>query len=191
MQARRSTNVSTLLNVGISVGASAEFSIAASDCWSSFLLIRKHRIESQDFVLTSWFIRVLIEFLIVSCKALSWREEPSIGVWSIIFSMAANTSIFPFSEKAVSVKTFLASPRSELCRICSFRQAEYGLLCTNSTKRSWNRIQSRYSPLNSGMLIGGRFKFRLIGASFSRSRFISYSSYNCGIELALLLPGLF
>jgi len=47
----------------------------------------------------------------------------------------------------------------------------YGLLCTNSTKRSWNRGQSRYSLLNSGMLIGGSTKF-------FRSRFISYSSYN-------------
>jgi len=47
-------------------------------------------------VLTSRFLRVLIEFFIVSCKALSWREEPSIGLWSIIFAMAANTSIFPF-----------------------------------------------------------------------------------------------
>jgi len=41
-----------------------------------------------------------------------------------------------------------------------------------------NRGQSRYSPLNSGMLIGGSAKFRIIGASFSRSRFTSYSSYN-------------
>jgi len=63
---------------------------------ASFLLIRKHRIGSQDFVLIWRFLRVLIEFFIVSCKALSWREEPSIGLWSIIFAMAANTSIFPF-----------------------------------------------------------------------------------------------
>jgi len=77
MQACRSTNVSTLLNVWISVNASAIFSRAASDCWSSFLLIRKHRTGSQDFVLISRFLRVLIEFFIVSCKALSWREEPS------------------------------------------------------------------------------------------------------------------
>jgi len=96
MQARRSINVSTLLNVEISVGASAKFSRAARDCRSSFLLIRKHRIGFKDFVLTSRFLRVLIEFFIVSCKALSWREEPSIGLWSIIFAMTANTSIFPF-----------------------------------------------------------------------------------------------
>jgi len=96
MQARRPIKGSTLLNVGISVGASAEFSIAATDCWSSFLLIRKHRIGSQDFVLTSRFLRVLIELLILSCKALSWREEPSIDLWSIIFAMVASTSIFPF-----------------------------------------------------------------------------------------------
>jgi len=44
MQARRSINVSTLLNVGFSVGASAEFSSAAKDCWSSFLLMIRHRI---------------------------------------------------------------------------------------------------------------------------------------------------
>jgi len=81
-------------------------------------------------------------------------------------------------EKTVSVKTFLASPRSELCRTCSFWLAKYGFLCTNSTKRSWNCGQSRYSPLNSGMLIAGSAKFRPIGALFSRSRFISYSSYN-------------
>jgi len=47
-------------------------------------------------VLTSRFLIVLIEFFIVSCKALSWREEPSIGLWSIIFAMTASTSIFPF-----------------------------------------------------------------------------------------------
>jgi len=79
MQARRSINVSTLLNVGISVGAAAEYSSAARDCWSSFLLIIKHRIESQDFVLMSRFFRVLIEFLILSFRTLSWREQPSIG----------------------------------------------------------------------------------------------------------------
>jgi len=55
MQARRSINVSSLLNVGISVGASVEFPRAARDCWSSFLLIIKHRIGSQDFLLTSRF----------------------------------------------------------------------------------------------------------------------------------------
>jgi len=70
-----SINVSTLLSVGISVGASAEFSSAARDCWSSFLLIIKRRIGSQDFLLTSRFWRVLIEFLKLSCKALSWRSE--------------------------------------------------------------------------------------------------------------------
>jgi len=32
----------------------------------------------------------------MSCKALSWRKEPSIGLWSIIFAMAANTRNFPF-----------------------------------------------------------------------------------------------
>jgi len=69
---------------------------AARDCWPSFLLIRKHRIGSHDFVLTSRFLRVLIELFIVSCKTLSWREEPSIGLWSIIFAAAANTSIIPF-----------------------------------------------------------------------------------------------
>jgi len=74
MHARRSINVSTLLNVEIYVGASAEFSREARDCWSSFLLIIKHRIGSKDFVLTSRFLRVLIVFLIVSCKALSYRE---------------------------------------------------------------------------------------------------------------------
>jgi len=47
-------------------------------------------------VLTSRFLIVLIEFLILSCEDLSWREEPSIGLWSIIFAMAASTSIFPF-----------------------------------------------------------------------------------------------
>jgi len=47
-------------------------------------------------VLTSRFLRVLIEFLVMSCKALSWRKEPSIGLWSIIFAMAANTRNFPF-----------------------------------------------------------------------------------------------
>jgi len=92
MQARCSINVSTLLSVGISVGASAEFSRTARDCWSSFLLIIKHRIGSH-FVVTSRFWRVLIKFLIESCKALRWREEPSVGLWSIIFAMAANTSI--------------------------------------------------------------------------------------------------
>jgi len=62
MQARRSINVSTLLNVRISVGASAEFSRAARDCWSSFLLIIRHRSGSQDFVHISRFLRVLIIF---------------------------------------------------------------------------------------------------------------------------------
>jgi len=47
-------------------------------------------------VLISMFLRVLIEFLVVSCKALSWRGEPSIVLWPIIFAMAANTSILPF-----------------------------------------------------------------------------------------------
>jgi len=93
MPARLSINVNTLHYFGISVDASAEFSIAARDCWSSFLLIRKHRIGSQDFVLISRFLRELIEFFIVSCKALSWRDEPSISLWSIIFDMAANTSV--------------------------------------------------------------------------------------------------
>jgi len=80
MQARRSINVRTLLNVGISVGASAEFSRAARDCWLSFLLIKKHRIGSQDFVVPSRYLRVLVELLIGSFKVLSWREEPSIGL---------------------------------------------------------------------------------------------------------------
>jgi len=71
VQARRSINVSILLNVGISVGAFAEFSRAARDCWSSFLLIIKHRIGSLDFVVTSRFLRVLIKFLIESRKVLS------------------------------------------------------------------------------------------------------------------------
>jgi len=30
-------------------------------------------------MLISRFLRVLIEFFIVSCKAFSWLEEPSIG----------------------------------------------------------------------------------------------------------------
>jgi len=38
-------------------------------------------------VLTSMFLRVLIEFLVVSCKALSWGGEPFIGLWSIIFAV--------------------------------------------------------------------------------------------------------
>jgi len=53
----RSINVSTLLNVGVSVSASAEFSSAAKVCWPSFLLIIKPKTGSQDFVLISRFLR--------------------------------------------------------------------------------------------------------------------------------------
>jgi len=64
--------------------------------------------------------------------------ETSVGT-SVEFS-SANTNILLFwylaCEKAVSVKMFLASPRSEPCRIFSFCLAEYGLLCTNSVNKS-------------------------------------------------------
>jgi len=96
MPERRPKKAKTLSSNGTSVGELAESSRAANEYWTSFRRTKNPLIGYQLFVQISRFLKVFIEFLIVSCKALSWREEPCIGLWSIIFGMAANTSILPF-----------------------------------------------------------------------------------------------
>jgi len=80
MPERRSKNAKTLSSNGTSVGELAESSRAPNVYWSSFRRTKNPIIGSQFFVQISRFFKVLIEFLIVSYKALSWREEPSIGL---------------------------------------------------------------------------------------------------------------
>jgi len=80
MPDRRSKKAKTLSSNGTSVGELAESSRAAYVYWSSFRRTKNPIVGSQLFVQISRFFKVLIEFLIMSCKALSWREEPSIDL---------------------------------------------------------------------------------------------------------------
>jgi len=76
---RRSKKAKILSSYGTSVGELAESLRAANVYWSRFRRTKDRIIGYQLFVQISMFFKVLIEFLIVSCKALAWREERSIG----------------------------------------------------------------------------------------------------------------
>jgi len=72
-------------------------------------------------VLISRFLRVLIEFFMVSCKTLSWREELSIGLWSIIFAMAANIFSVFFRSGTWPLKATRCRHSHPVRRLCLSR----------------------------------------------------------------------
>jgi len=72
-----------MLSIATSVGQLAEPSSAAKVYWSSFRSTKNPIIGSQIVQMSRFFsvlIEFFIEFFIVSCSALSWREEPSIDL---------------------------------------------------------------------------------------------------------------